>query len=346
MLTSPSQLRERKGNRVVEEDKHSERHQRRAAEDLRSYMKRLDPPVSVDDSYDQVKARITHSDEYQALSSEDARRTVYDKHIRRLKEKDAEGDRLRRKDRGDDGHRDRGERSHRSAGRRSRTRTPDRDRERERERDVFEADRKRAIEVRERNFRKSSMAESLLSDRRSVDSPYDSVRDRDRERDRDHRDRDRDRRGDRDRRDSRDRERDRDYDRRPRHRGDDRDDFNHYDRERRTREEDRERFHNRRRVTADRDVDELPYGDERPTSSSQRRPRAADENDGRSSKRVKLEDTAAATREPTPHRDAAAAAARQGTRTPQQAPQREKEKAKSPTVSVRAGSEEGEIEED
>lgn len=330
MLTSPSQLRERKGNRVIEEDKHSERHQRRAAEDLRSYMKRLDPPVSVDDSYDQVKARITQSDEYQALSSEDARRTVYDKHIRRLKEKDAEGDRLRRKDRGDDGHRDRGERSHRSAGRRSRTRTPDRDRERERERDVFEADRKRAIEVRERNFRKSSMAESLLSDRRSVDSPYDSVRDRDRDRDRDHRDR----------------ERDRDYDRRPRHRGgDDRDDFNHYDRERRTREEDRERFHNRRRVTADRDVDELPYGDERPTSSSQRRPRAADENEGRSSKRVKLEDTtAAATREPTPHRDAAAA--RQGTRTPQQVPQKEKEKAKSPAVSVRAGSEEGEIEED
>ena len=92
-----------------------------------------------------------------------------------------------------------------------------------------------------------------------------------------------------------------------------------------------------RRRVMDRDVEELPYGDERPSSS--RRPRAADDgDDGRSSKRVKLEDSKTP-REPTPQRDAAvAAAARQGTRTPQ-AP-----KDKSP--SVRAGSEEGEIEED
>jgi pre-mRNA-processing factor 40 len=80
----------------------------------------------------------------------------------------------------------------------------------------------------------------------------------------------------------------------------------------------------------DRDVDELPY-DERPSSSS-RRTRPADEDDydrkdGRNSKRAKLDDT----REPTPLRDNT----RQSTRTPQQ---------KSP--SVRAGSEEGEIEED
>ncbi|KAK1837283.1 hypothetical protein QBC39DRAFT_6437 [Podospora conica] len=337
-------LREKKGNRT-EEDKHSERHQRRAAEDLRAYMKRLDPPVSVDDSYDQVKARLTQSDEYQAVSSDDARRGVYDKYIRRLREKnDEERERLlRRKDRGgDDGHRDRGERSRRTPARRSRT--PDR------ERDVFEADRKRTNEVRERNFRKTSMAESLLSDRRSVDSPYDSVRDRDRERDRD-RDRSRDRR-DRDRRDHRDhrdrdrsrdrRDRERDYDRRPpRHR--DHDDFNHYDRERRTREEDRERFHNsRRRVTVDRDVDELPYGDERPASSSQRRPRADEDNGGRSSKRAKLDDTTP--REPTPLREAA----RQGTRTPQQQVTKKEKEASlpPPPQSVRAGSEEGEIEED
>jgi len=79
----------------------------------------------------------------------------------------------------------------------------------------------------------------------------------------------------------------------------------------------------------DRDIDELPYGDERPSSS--RRPRA-DEDDferreGRHSKRVKVE----AASEPTPPREA-----RPDTKTPQ--------KEKSPFV--RAGSEEGEIEED
>jgi pre-mRNA-processing factor 40 len=299
-----------------------ERQQRRALDDLRSYMKRLEPPISPNDTYEQVKPRIAQSEEFQAVASEEARRSAFDKHIRRLKDKeeDAERDRTRRKERGDDGHRersDRGERSHRTSGRRSRS--P--------ERDVFEADRRKHIAERERNYRKSSMVESLLSDRRSVGSPHDS-RDRDRDR-RDHRDRDRerDRERDRDRARSRDRDRDRDhgrdrdYDRRSR------DELNHYDRERRSREEDRERVYRRR--VMDRDVEELPYGDERPSSS--RRPRADeddyDRKDGRNSKRVKVENT----REHTPHREA-----RQSTRTPQ--------KEKSP--SVRAGSEEGEIEED
>lgn len=79
----------------------------------------------------------------------------------------------------------------------------------------------------------------------------------------------------------------------------------------------------------DRDVEELPYGDERPSSSRRPRPDEDDydRRDSRSSKRAKLDDT----REPTPLRDG-----RHSTRTPP--------KEKSP--SVRAGSEEGEIEED
>ena len=292
-------------------------------------MKRLDPPISLSDSYEQVKARISQSAEFQAVTHEEARRSTFDKHIRRLRERDedAERDRQRRRERGED--RSRNERPHRSS---RRSRSP--------ERDVFEADRRKAIAERERNFRKSSMAESLLSDRRSVGSPHDSRdrdrdrrdhRDRDRERDRERdkdrerdRDRDRDRERDRERERERDRERDRDrdYDRRSRQ-----DEINHYDRERRSREEDRERIYRRRVV--DRDVEELPYGDERPSSSRRPRPDEDDHDrkEGRNSKRAKIEDT----REPTPH-----LVARQSTRTPQ--------KEKSP--SVRAGSEEGEIEED
>jgi pre-mRNA-processing factor 40 len=244
------------------------------------------------------------------------------------------------------------------------------------EHNTYEAERRHAVAERERNYRKTSAADVLLSERRS---PSVRDRDRDRERDRDH-DRDRDRERDRDRRDyrdrehrdrdrERDRERDRDghrdrdshrdrerdrdhrdhrdnrdYDRRP-PRG--ADETNHYDRERRTREEDRERLY-RRRVHLDRDVDELPYGDERPSSSySRTRPRPSVEEDdldrrdsGRhSAKRVKLEGGAAATAAP------AERAPSLGKRTPLQTT-KEKEKEKEPTPSVRAGSEEGEIEEE
>ena len=305
-------LQEKKSKRP-DDDRQLERQQRRALDDLRTFMKRLDPPITPSDSYDQVKPRLAQSEEFQAVASEEARHSAFDKHIRRLKEKEdeTERDRPRRRERGDEGYRDnRGERPHRSSGRRSRT--P--------ERDVFEADRRKHIAERERNYRKSSMVESLLSDRRSVGSPHDS-RDRDRDR-RDHRDRDRERDRERDRDRDRDHGRDRDYDRRSRQ-----DEQNHYDRERRTREEDRERLYRRR--VMDRDVEELPYGDERPSSSRRPRPDEDDDDrkDGRSSKRPKIENT----REPTPHRDA-----RQSTRTPQ--------KEKSP--SIRAGSEEGEIEED
>lgn len=321
-------LQEKKAKRP-DDDKQFERQQRRALEDLRSYMKRLDPPILVTDTYEKVNSRIAKSEEFQAVASDEARRGAFEKHIRRLREKEEEADRdRRRRDRGD-GYRDRGERSHRSSVRPARSsRSP--------EHDSYEADRRKAIAERERNYRKSNMAEGLLADRKSSDSHYESARDRDRDRDRDReRDRDslRDRESgrdrdpgrDRDRRDrDRDRERDRDYDRRPRRD----DELNHYDRERRTREEDRERLYRRR---VDRDVNELPYGDERPSSSRRRRADddELDRRDSRDSKRFKREHS----RERTPQHDV-----RPKTRTPQPV------KEKSP--SIRAGSEEGEIEED
>ncbi|KAK4101687.1 hypothetical protein N658DRAFT_485976 [Parathielavia hyrcaniae] len=352
------------------EDREPDRQQRRALEDLRSHMKRMEPPIGTNDTYEQVRSRLAHVPAFQAVSSDDARRGAFEKHIRRLREKEdeAERERQRRRDRAPDTHRDRGERSHRSSARSVRSRSP--------EHNMYEAERRHAVAERERNYRKASAADVLLSDRRSP-AIRDRDRDRERERDRDldrdrDRDRDRERRDYRDR-DTRDRERDRDRDReRDRERGRDRDrdrerdrerdnrdrdhrehrdydrlpsrpvdDTNHYDRERRTREEDRERIYSRRIL--ERDVDELPYGDERPPSSSHSRntrPRPSEEDDldarrdnnkQHAAKRVKLDGG-----------DHHQRPSSRGQRTPLP---KEKEPP-LPTPSVRAGSEEGEIEED
>ena len=237
-----------------------DRHQRRAVDDLRAYIKRLEPPVTASDTYDKVRPRLQKADEFQAVSSEESRRAAFDKHLRRLREKDEEAEKShRRRERNERGSverdrrerdRSRGERSHRSNGRPSR-------RSRSPEADAYEADRRRAIAERERNHRKSTMAENLLSTERGRLSPP-PRRERERERDRDR---------------DRDRERDRDYDRPARPR---RDDDSYYDRERRDREEERERLYRRR---ADRgSYDDLPYGDERPSGAPRRR-RPDDEDD-------------------------------------------------------------------
>ncbi|KAL2199807.1 hypothetical protein P885DRAFT_29574 [Corynascus similis CBS 632.67] len=359
----------------TDEDRQLDRQQRRALEDLRSHMKRMDPPIGVNDTYEQVRSRLAHVPAFQAVTSDDARRGAFEKHIRRLKEKEdeIERDRQRRRDR-PDGYRDRGERSHRSSARSVRSRSPA-------EHNTYEAERRHAVAERERNYRKTSAADVLLSDRRSPARRSPSLRDhreRDRERERD-RDRDRDRDRERDRRDyrdrdhrDRDRERDRDWDRerdRERERDRDRDrdrdhrdhrdydrrpsrldEANHYDRERRTREEDRERIYRRR--VLERDVDELPYGDERPPSSSysRTRPRPSEEDDHDrrdggnrpAAKRVKLESGGGS------ERAVNGAGSSTGDRPPsrgQRTPLHSKEKER-PSPSVRAGSEEGEIEED
>lgn len=233
-------------------------------------MKRLDPPITLIDTYEKVKSRLQKVPEFQAVTSDEGRRSAFDKHMRRLREKEEELEKdRRRRDRSRDRFRererersrDRGERSHRSG------RTPRRS-SRSPEPDLYEADRRKAIAERERNYRKTSMAETLLSDRRSSDG-HEHHRDRDRERERD-RDRYRERERDRDR------DRYRDEDRPPRSRRDE--PLSHYERERRDREEERERSYRRRVV--ERDVDDLNYGDEKPTVPTRRR-RADDEDERR-----------------------------------------------------------------
>lgn len=215
-------------------------------------MKRMTPPIAVGDTYEKVRPRLLKSAEFQAVTSEDSRRAAFDKHVRRLREKEEEAGRShRRRDRSverDRRERDRsrGDRPHRSTGGRSsrRSRSP--------EVDPYEADRRRAIAERERNHRKATMAENVLSTDRGRLSP--PRRERERERDRD-----------------RDRERERELDRPPRPR---RDEDSHYDRERRDRDDERERLY-RRRIDRG-SYDELPYGDERPSGARRRR---ADEDD-------------------------------------------------------------------
>ncbi|KAG8420909.1 U1 snRNP protein [Metarhizium acridum] len=308
-----------------DDDKQSDRQQRRAVEDLRALLKRLDPPIVSGDTFEKVRPRLLKTEEFQAVISEDLRRGAFDKHMRRLRE--------REEDDADRGHR-RGSRvstereafrreRDRSRGERSQRGTRPVRRSRSPEQDPYEADRRKAIAERERNHRKSTMAENLLaSDRGGRLSPP-PRRERERERDRDrHADRDRDR--DRDSGRDRERERDRDLDRPPRSR---RDDDGHYDRERRDREDERERLY-RRRIDRG-SYDELPYGDERPSGSRRRRQDDDDDKsrrDSRDSKRLKRDRS----RERSPAREA-----RTRPKTPP-APAKEV---------VRSGSEEGEIEE-
>ena len=218
---------------------------------LRSFIKHLEPPIRIDDTFERVRPRIERSEEYIAVTSDELRRSAFDKVIRRLKEKeeDAEKDRLKRRervsvDRPTHRDRDRGERTHRSNGRYTRTsRSP--------EPDAYEADRRKAIADREKNYRKGSAADTLLSPGR---------------------------RGDRV---DRDRERDRDLDRPHCSRREE--PMGQYDRERRDREDERDKLY-RRRGDPRGSIDELPYGDERPGGS--RRRRADSDGESASSSRV------------------------------------------------------------
>ncbi|KAJ5587719.1 formin binding protein [Penicillium hispanicum] len=192
-----------KAIRRDEEEKHAaDRHQRRAVDALRSRIRRLEPPVRITDTWDQVQPRLEKYEEYKAVESDALRESAFDKVIRRLKEKEEDADKdreLRDRDRSRRDY-DRGDRDYRSSRgeRRGGSRVS-----RSPEPDAYEADRRKAQADRERSYRKVSGL-SPSRDRRE---------DRDRERDRDrYRERERDRDRDYDRRyDRREDERERLY---------------------------------------------------------------------------------------------------------------------------------------
>lgn len=159
-------LREKVVRRMEDDRYQQERHQRRKIDALRSVIRHMEPPVEVNDTYEKIRPRLERTEEFRALDSEDLRRTAFDKHIRRLKdkqeerEKEKERDKERdRKDKEKDRHRRREEsrngydsyhkpRSSRHERDRSRhlTRTP--------EPDAYEAERRRAAGERERQYRR------------------------------------------------------------------------------------------------------------------------------------------------------------------------------------------------
>ena len=147
--------------RRTEEDKHaSERQQRRLIDSLRSKIKHLDrPPVTSSTSWEVIRPHISHFDEFKALDNDDLRRQAFDKVLRRLKEKedDIENERhSSKKDRsGTRDHRDRDPRNGHNISHRH-SHAMDRHRgSRSPELDAYEADRRKAMADRERNYHKS-----------------------------------------------------------------------------------------------------------------------------------------------------------------------------------------------
>lgn len=133
--------REEDGRR---DEEHNERHTMDA---LRSIIKRLEPPVSLTDTWELVRPRVEKTEEYRALKSDTLRESVFDKYMRRLKDKETDRrDRGKRDDRDRERDRDRRERDreyrngHSDSHRRTRTRSP--------EHDTYAAERRRATQDR------------------------------------------------------------------------------------------------------------------------------------------------------------------------------------------------------
>jgi pre-mRNA-processing factor 40 len=135
----------------AEKERHdAELHQKAAVDDLRSLMREVHPPIRLDHSYDDVMQKLAGHREYKH-ANESARKTAYEKYIRRLKEReehDRERSHTRRdRDRETNGSSRRGHERDRD-DRHRRTRSP--------EMDAYEADRKRAQADRERHYRTGS----------------------------------------------------------------------------------------------------------------------------------------------------------------------------------------------
>ena len=134
----------------AEEDKHaSERHQRRLIDGLRSKIKHLDRPVVTSaTTWDSIRPHIAHFEEFKALETDDLRRQAFEKVLRRIKEKEEDLHQASKRDRSRTRDlRDRDVRNGRPHDRRGRgSRTP--------ELDAYEADRRKAMADRERNYNK------------------------------------------------------------------------------------------------------------------------------------------------------------------------------------------------
>ncbi|PIB01589.1 Pre-mRNA-processing protein prp40 [Cercospora beticola] len=128
----------------------AERQQKAIVDSVRTAMKKVHPPIRLDDSYEDVVARLSGIRDWDTAEDE-IRRRAYDKYMARLREKDDDRRRDRERDRSRDyrnGSRRDDRDDRRDRDRRHRTRTP--------EIDAYEADRRKAQADRERQYRKAS----------------------------------------------------------------------------------------------------------------------------------------------------------------------------------------------
>ena len=133
--------------RRSEDDKHaSERQQRRAIDALRSKIKHLSfPPLTTLTTWESLRPQISHLEEFKALDSDDLRKQAFEKVLRRLREKEEDLERTKRdRDRRNGYH----EPSRSSRVHHTRSRSP--------EPDVYEAERRRAMADRERQYSSKS----------------------------------------------------------------------------------------------------------------------------------------------------------------------------------------------
>jgi pre-mRNA-processing factor 40 len=158
--------------REDDERRDEEHNERYAMDNLRSVIKRLEPPVALADSWEAVRPRVEKTDEYRALKSDSLRQSVFDKYIRRLKDKESDRrDRSRRDPRDRERERDRRDRDreyrngHSESHRRHRTRT------RSPEHDPYAAERRQAQQDREARYRNN--------DSTGLSPPYRRDRERD-----------------------------------------------------------------------------------------------------------------------------------------------------------------------
>ncbi|KAL8704385.1 MAG: hypothetical protein Q9201_002454 [Fulgogasparrea decipioides] len=139
--------------RRSEDDKHaSERHQRRAIDALRSKIKHLSsPPVTASTTWESLRPQIAHLEEFKTLENDGLRRQAFEKVIRRLREKEEDAsERNSKRDRR--GEQRNGHYDPRSAAGRDRA-TP--------ELDIYEAERRKAMADRERQYNYKAGATGL-----------------------------------------------------------------------------------------------------------------------------------------------------------------------------------------
>ncbi|KAF9989784.1 hypothetical protein BGZ75_004961 [Mortierella antarctica] len=72
-----------------EEKRRQEKLARKKAESFRSMLKAMDPPVTLESSWEDVKAKAEPEPEYAALENDEKRKEVFDRYIERLKERAA-----------------------------------------------------------------------------------------------------------------------------------------------------------------------------------------------------------------------------------------------------------------